>query len=552
MKSVWDISDYKPNDIVKSGNIDELIQLQKDIWDNDKYFYDEKEARRFIKFTRKLSPDKGKKGQKLRLCIFQFQNCTDIICVKHKDSKKRRFREALIDVARKNGKSFEIGLILTYLYFFRSEYGAEFILASVSRPLANLLFNQIMHFVENTPLENYCKIRRSVKELFRKEDNAYLRVISSDASNANSYADFVFCMDEIHEFKNQDLYSRLATGQGTFDEPLGIFITTASNGEDENNLELEKYNYAKAIEAGKIEDETFYYAIYEADEDCDVTDEKQWLKANPGLDTFRKRDDIVIMSKRAALSKHTERFMRRFFLNQHITSEIDSAIDIVLWDECTRKVDFEEIRGLPNTAGLDLSASCDITAAAQCFHNEATGEYILYPHLFVPADRIDDKEKEDRVPYGQWAKMGYIHVFEGGYINYRKVQRYIFNNIINNEIFAFDRWGSPAVKENLAENYSMLDFGQGFRSMSPAINTFEELLIEKKIVIAENPCLRWMAKNTVAIMDDAGNIKYSKRRSRKKIDGIIACVMAIGAMFAEREYDFEEGVNKYLELMEKY
>ena len=74
MKSVWDISDYKPNEIVKSNNMDELIQLQKDIWDDDKYFYDEKEARRFIKFTRKLSPDKGKKGQKLRLCVFQFQN----------------------------------------------------------------------------------------------------------------------------------------------------------------------------------------------------------------------------------------------------------------------------------------------------------------------------------------------------------------------------------------------------------------------------------------------------------------------------------------------
>ena len=74
MKSIWDISNYKTNDIVTTKNIDELLKLQQQLWDNDKYYYDVKEAKRFIKFTRKLTPDKGKKNQKLRLCVFQFQN----------------------------------------------------------------------------------------------------------------------------------------------------------------------------------------------------------------------------------------------------------------------------------------------------------------------------------------------------------------------------------------------------------------------------------------------------------------------------------------------
>lgn len=548
MQSVWDISKYKTNDIVTSKNISELLSLQQQIWDNDKYYFDTKEAEMFVKFTRKLTADKGKKGQKLRLCVFQFQNCTDILCVRKKSDNKRRFREALIDVARKNGKSFVVGLVLVYIYFFRAEYGGEFILASVSRPLANLLFNQVMHFVENTPLAKYCKIRKSVKEVFREEQNAYLRVISSDAGNANSYADFVFCLDEIHEFKNQELYARLTTGQGIFSEPLGILITTASNGEDLNNLEFEKYNYAKAVAEGKVDDESFYYAIYEADEGCDVGDERQWLKANPALDVFRGRSDIEILSKRAKLSKYAERFFRRFILNQHISSEIENAIDMDLWNECVENVEFEEIKDLPNTAGLDLSATCDITAYVQCFRDELRDRYIIYPHLFVACDRIDDKERDDRVSYSQWEKLGYITSFEGGYINYKKVRNYIFSNTANNEILAFDRWGSPAIKEDLSENFNMLDFGQGYRSMSPAINTFEEMLIDKKIIIANNPCLNWMAKNTVATVDDAGNVKYSKRKSRKKIDGIIAMVMAIGAMFADREFDYEESLNNYLDI----
>lgn len=549
MKNICDISNYKSNDLVTAANIDELINLQCELWNDDKYYFDVKEARRVYKFSRKLTPDKGKRGQKLKLCIFQFQIITDILCVKKLADKRRRFREAHINIARKNGKSFIIAFLLTYMFFFRAEYGGEFILASISRALAEQLYNKVLHFIKNTPLEAYCKIRDSKKEIVIEQNNTVLRVISSDAEGANSYADFVYCIDEIHELKKTDLYDRLSTGQGIFDEPIGITITTAGDGEDPLNLEYEKYHYAKDLESGKAKEDSFYYAIYEADEGCELDDEKQWLKANPGLDVFRKRTDLEILSARAKISRITERAFRRFFLNQHISAEIEQAINMQLFDECTREVDYEEIKGLPNTTGLDLSSSSDITGFAQCFRDEVNDKYIIYPHLFVPVDRVEDKEQQDRVPYKQWEKQGYIHTFPGEYINYKKVKQYVLDNSYNNEIFAFDRWGSPAVKQDLEEHFNMLDFGQGYRTMSPAINTFEELLMDRKIIIAKNPCLRWMATNVVAVMDDAGNIKYSKRKSRKKIDGIIAMVMAIGAMFAEREYDVEDGLNKYLDML---
>jgi phage terminase large subunit-like protein len=549
MKNICDISNYKSNDLVTSGNVSELMELQCRLWDDESYYFDVREAKRVVKFSRKLSPDKGKRGQKLRLCVFQFQIVTDILCVKQRCNNMRRFREAHINIGRKNGKSFIIAFLITYLFFFHAEYGGEFILASISRNLAEQLYIKIMHFIRNTPLEAYCKIRDSKKEIEIKQNNTVLRVISSDAEGANSYADYVYCIDEIHEMKKADLYDRLSTGQGTFDEPLGITITTAGDGENPLNLEYEKYHYCKDLESGKADEDSFYYAIYEADEGCDLDDEKQWLKANPGLDVFRKRKDLEILSKRAKTSRITERAFRRFFLNQHISSEIKQAINMQLFDECTAEVDYEEIRGLTNTAGLDLSSKSDITALVQCFYDEVRDKYIIYPHLFVPVDRIEDKEDEDRVPYKQWEKQGYINTFPGEYISYKKVKSYIKDNCENNEIFAFDRWGSPAVKEDLDEYFNMLDFGQGYRTMSPAINTFEELLMDRRIIIAKNPCFRWMAANVVAVMDDAGNTKYSKLKSRKKIDGIIAMVMAIGAMFADREYDTEKGLENYLDIL---
>ncbi len=551
MKNVCDISGFKYNDIVTTKNIDEILTLEGQLWEDEKYYFDKKEARKIFKFSRKLSPDKGKKNAKLRLAVFQAFIVFDILCVKVRATGKRRFREAHINIARKNGKSFIIGFIMDYLYFFDAEYGGEFIIASVSRNLANLLYNMVLHFIVSTPLEKYCKIRRSLKEISRAEDNTFLRVISSDASNANSYADYVYCIDEIHEFKNSDLYDRLSTGQGIFKQPLGITITTAGDGDDPLNLEYIKYNYAKDIEAGRVQEDSFYYAIFEADENCKVDDEEQWLKANPGLDIFRNREDIEILAKRAKLSKVTERAFRRFMLNQHISSEIKNAINMDLFDECTEIVDYEEIRSLPNTAGLDLSSSCDITACVQCFYDESKDKYIIYPRLWVPVDRIADKEKEDKVPYSQWEQEGFLNICEGGYITYKRVKDEIISNIENNEIFAFDRWGSPGIKEDLSEYFNMLDFGQGYRSMSPAINTFEQLLMDRKIIIAKNPALRWMAKNTVAVTDDAGNIKYSKRKSTKKIDGVIAMVMAIGAMFADREFDVDEGLENYFKAFER-
>jgi len=134
MKTLCDISDYKSNDIITTKNIDEILTLQNKLWDSEKYYFDTKEARKIFKFSRKLKPDKGRlASQKLRLCVFQFQIVTDILCVKKRADNRRRFREAHINIGRKNGKSFIISFINDYMYFFKPETGGVFLIASVTR-----------------------------------------------------------------------------------------------------------------------------------------------------------------------------------------------------------------------------------------------------------------------------------------------------------------------------------------------------------------------------------------------------------------------------------
>lgn len=547
---IYNITDYKPNDDITEENLEAVLEAQHTKWNNEKYFFDDKEAKIFFNFSRKFTADKGKKGEKLRLLISQYEICTDILCVKCRDTGLRRFREAHINIPRKNGKSFIIALIMDYLYFIKPEYGAEFILVSNNRQLATNLYNQLKHFIEESILKKMCKITESKKEIYRKSENSYMRVLSSDASGADSYADFVFCMDEIHECKNQGMYDKLKTGQGIFDEPLGITITTASSGDDPTNLEMELYELSKSIARGEFEDDSFYYAIYEADDDCDIMDKEQWYKANPALGRFRKVRDVEDLANRAQKSKIRERAFRRFFLNQHVSSEIEGAIDMVLWEQACKKIKYEDIRYLENCAGLDLSASKDITAYVQVFKDDERGKYIIYPHLFTPKDTLQEKTTRDKVPYDQWASLGYIKALEGSYINFDKLHGYIKNSD-NVRLLAFDRWGSPATQSALQKDFNLLGFGQGYRSMSPAIAVFEELLISGDIEIAYNPCFTWMAKNVTAVIDDAGNVKYSKRKSKNKIDGIIAMIMALGASFMEdTEIDFNAINDDYLKQMD--
>ncbi|MCG8541236.1 MAG: terminase large subunit [Clostridia bacterium] len=541
----------------KNWVLEKVIRKLKDKYDNDKYYYDEEEAKKFLKFCSKLKLDKGKKGQKIKLLRFQFEICTSILCVKRKIDDLRRFREAHINIPRKNGKSFIIALIVTYLYYCHNEYGSETIIGANSTQQASLLFNTIEHMIKhNHTLNKYVKITSSRKYMYKKNMNAYLRVISSDASNADSYAGYVCILDEIHEAKNGDLYDKMRTGMGIWEEPLLLTITTASNGQNPHNLEMELYTYSKDIEKKEIEDESFFYCIYEADEKCDLLDEKQWFKSNPALGNFRKYEDLKALAIKATRIKTREASFRRLYLNQHVALDGENAININLWDKCTVDIKLEDLRGMTYCGGLDMSSTQDITAYVLVFYDDEREQYIIYPYLFTPKGTLEERKERDHLRYDVYVKQGDLIALEGTSIDYEAMFEYIEDNNVEYELevleIPFDRWGSVGIRSKLEKKYTVFPFGQGFRSMSPVIKDFENLLLDGKIVIADNKFLRFMATNVVAVEDDAGNVKYSKKRSKNKIDGIIAMLMGLSrAIFnnTEEPVDLNEHLNSYLEKM---
>ena len=231
-----------------------LEKLQKK-WDNEEYYYDVEEATKVFKFVSKLTNDRGASRQ-FELLEFQFEIITEILCVKRRSDGKRKHREAHINIPRKNGKSFLAAIIVVYLFFCqRHIFGALFILTANTTKQAGELYATVEHFIKtNKTLRRYCKITSSTKTIVRKDNGNKLMVLSSDADNADSFNDYVAVLDEIHQAKNDEMYGKLRTGQGAWDEPLIMTITTASSGEDPANPEMQLYTMAKKIEAGEVND----------------------------------------------------------------------------------------------------------------------------------------------------------------------------------------------------------------------------------------------------------------------------------------------------------
>jgi phage terminase large subunit-like protein len=326
--------------------LEDAIKQQQEKYDTEKYYFDVDEAHKLYNFISKLTLDKGKKGQKVKLLRFQFNILSGILCVKDRVTGFRKIKEAHLNIGRKNGKGSLVAWVIIYLFFTEKVFGAEYIILANTRDQATNLYNTILITINsNKTLKKYVKVTESKKLIQRKKFNTTLRVLSNDGSNLDSYASYIVILDETHEYKNDTAYSKLITGMGLWDEPIMFTTTTASSGEDENNLEYQMYSYAKKIDNGEVNDETFFYDIYEANKGCEIMDTEQWVRANPALGIFKKIDDFVKLAKKAVNMKTFEAKFRRLYqisiLQQIILKRQSKAsradyIHIPLWArQCT-------------------------------------------------------------------------------------------------------------------------------------------------------------------------------------------------------------------------
>lgn len=441
----------------------------------------------------------------------------------------RRYREVLLYVPRKNGKTPFCAAMANLVLFIDDEDGQQNYCAAAEREQASLLFRQMAGMIENdSVLDSRARILRSTRTIMLEGTNSFLKAIPADAHTQHGQLPHLIMVDELHAQPNRYLVDVLQTGMASKNrkQPLMICLTTADF--DRPSICNEKYDYACKVRDGVIKDKSFLPIIFEAKLTDDWRSPDVWAKANPNLGVSVSREYIERECQRAQDTPSYENTFKRLHLN--IRTEQDVRwLQLEKWDACPSDYPDSELLGQSCYCGLDLSTTTDITAFAMAFPME--GKYIVRVCYWIPAERADLRERRDRVPYLQWVKEGFIRTTPGDVVDYAIVERDIleFSKQYNILEIAADPWNATQVIQRLdGEGLVIFEHRQGYASISGPTKEFEKAVIGTKLDHGGDPVLRWMASNVSVEMDAAGNIKPSKKKSTERIDGIVAAVMAIG------------------------
>ena len=447
-----------------------------------------------------------------------------------KPDGNRQFRTAFVEICKKVGKSELAAAVALYLLYADNEPSAEVYGAAADRQQASIVFDVAKQMVEMSPaLMKRSKLMGATKRIVNYSNAGYYQVLSAEVGGKHGFSVSGLVFDEIHTQPNRQLYDVLTKGSSDARQnPLHFIITTAGN--DRHSIAYELHTKAVDILEGRRVDPTFYPVVYGLKDDEDWEDEANWYKVNPSLgytvDIERLRD-AYREAKQNPADEITFKWLR---CNMWVSSTV-AWIPDAIYMRGNEPIDMDALAGRDCYAGLDLSSTGDITALVLIFPpRDEEEKYVLLPYFWIPEETIPRRVKANSVPYDIWEKQGYIMSTEGNVIHYDFIEKFIMDLSEKYHILeiAVDRWNATQMIQNLeGEGFTIIPFGQGFSSMSAPTKEFYRLLMEGRIIHGGNPVLRWMAGNVVIDTDPAGNIKVTKAKSKEKIDGIVAAIMAL-------------------------
>jgi phage terminase large subunit-like protein len=497
----------------------------------DEFYFDERSATIAVNFfERLLRHSKGEwSGKPFTLLNWQKNDIIrPLFGWKRKSDNTRRYRTAYIEIPRKNGKStISAGIALCLLYA-DGEPAAEIYSAAADRDQASIVFEEAKRMVDASPeLQRRSNVYK--RSIVVRETLSSYKVLSADAPTKHGLNAHGIIFDELHAQPNRELWDVLTTSTGARRQPLTVAITTA--GYDRNSICWEQHEYARQVLSGVIEDPTFFAYIAAADETDDWTEEATWAKSNPSMGATVKLEYLQQECRKAQQSPAYQNTFRRLHLNQW-TQQETRWLDLSAWDECGAPFNPKLLEGAACYGGLDLASTSDVASFVLCFPAEAGEDehYTWLPLFWIPEENMVERARRDRVPYDAWARDGLIRVTPGNTIDYGYIVRDIeeLRDVYDVREIAFDRWGAFQVSQQLdGVGFTMIGFGQGFASMSGPTKELLRIVLDGRLRHGGHKVLRWMADNVVVSTDPAGNVKPNKQKSREKIDGIVAGIMAL-------------------------
>jgi phage terminase large subunit-like protein len=476
-------------------------------------------------------------------------------------------------MARQNGKTFENGIMGTYISGFGGYYYGKLFTVATKKRQARLAWEEMSKFITIDPdLNEYFDIKDYKSVIEALDTFCTIEALSKEAGLDDGFRAIYASIDEIHQHKDNKIYKALYNGTRALDETLVSMITT--RGDNLNSFCKEMDDYAIKILKGLATAEDFFIDIYCLDKDDDIWDPKNWVKANPFICAAGNEEKLETLKADAQTAKDMGGSDLRDFLtkslNMWVQNTDDQFINAEKWKKCGTKRTLEDMRGRSCWVGLDLSSGGDLTTYALEFPEEYTTEtgetkekYYFYSHSFMPRGRLEEHIETDLAPYDLWEQMELITVTGGGG-DFKNDYKFIIKDLqrLKDEYdltflgIGIDPHNADGILSDLEDfGCPVVVITQSCRSLNdPTVDI--QLLVKSEDIEYNlgNELLTWSFLNAMVVRNSFDEVKVDKKPGQryKRIDPVDACVDAHAVMLKNKTkeiVDVQSELDRYLETM---
>jgi phage terminase large subunit-like protein len=511
--------------------------------------FDEAAGLHVVEFFRRfLRHSKGEwAGRPFELLDWQRDGITMPLFGWKRPDGTRRFRKTYIEIPKKNGKSTLASGVGLYLLVGDGEPGAEIYSAATDQQQASIVHGEAIHMVESSPeLSSVLQINQSTKTITYLGTKSVYKALSKEANSKEGLNAHGIIADELHAWYGRKLWDALKYAFRARRQGLLFVITTA--GEDELSVCYEQYEYAKSVLSGAIHDDRFFAFIREAGPKDDWTDIEVARRANPSLGITIQEDEFRADIAEAQKTLAAQATFKRYSLNIWSTG-VSPWLSPESWAGCFEKFSEADLLGRPCFGGLDLAKTRDMTAFVLCFP-DGDDRYLLLPYFWLPEETANNPDAP--VEYRVWAEEGLIELTPGNVCDYGFVKKQIVaaSQKFALQDYAYDPWNAEHLTQELQEEHDLkrFEFRQTLTNFAAPTAEFERLVVGGGLKQNGHAILSAQAGWVNVYINANGDRRpiKPKKRSHRKIDGIVAGIMALArAMKGSAESTVTESVLIY-------
>lgn len=511
-------------------------KVVKDIKYPGEYFYSPKRGNHILEFAENFCRhSKGKcGGKRVKLELWEKAHLATVFGFIDIEGN-RKYRESILIVGKKNGKSLLASIVGLYMLTADGEMGPEVYAVATKKDQSKIIWLESKRMVRKSPALSK-RVRSLVAELDTDFNDGVFKPLASDSDTLDGLNIHCVLMDEIHQWKQgKALYDIMADGVSAREQPL-VYITSTA-GTIREDIYDQKYDEAEMVINGYddpegYKDEHLIAFIYEINNRKEWTDESCWEKANPGLGTIKNKQTLKDKVEKA---KKNPLLVKNLLCKEFNIRETSSEAWLTFEQaNNTETFSVEDLKPRYGVGGVDLSSTTDLTAARVLFKIPESEKIYTLSMYWIPEDLVEKRITEDKIPYDIWIEKGYVRTCKGNKISYKDVKAWFVEIQEKYDIYinmiGYDSWSAAYFVEDMQEYFgktAMIPIIQGKKTLSQPMKNLGADLENNLIVYNNNPVDKWCLCNTAVDIDRNDNIQPIKTsKPRRRIDGTAALLDA--------------------------